>query len=172
MIFVSLTIRLNLSTRRLQVQGVCASEIHVKDKIDTMTKAAREHHMQRLQTRSILGACGLIVLSLCFCTHGATKRDKAAASYAAKFARGEAVYMNKACNMCHGNTGRGDGPVGKHLTPPPTDFTQGFKYGDELEQIVRSTQNGIPGTSMVGYHNALSPAEIADVSAYVRYFLK
>ncbi|NIN68592.1 MAG: c-type cytochrome, partial [Anaerolineae bacterium] len=37
-------------------------------------------------------------------------------------AAGEDKY-NEYCAVCHGATGKGDGPVATNLDPPPTDFT-------------------------------------------------
>ena len=42
------------------------------------------------------------------------------------------------CMSCHGATGKGDGPVGAVLQPPPRDFSVGdFKYDAD--------KNGTPG---------------------------
>ena len=40
-----------------------------------------------------------------------------------KLAVGQALY-GKNCAACHGETGAGDGPGGRHLEVPPVDFTQ------------------------------------------------
>jgi mono/diheme cytochrome c family protein len=41
---------------------------------------------------------------------------------AAGLQEGKKVYEAN-CSMCHGPAGKGDGPVGKALTPKPTDLT-------------------------------------------------
>ena len=48
---------------------------------------------------------------------------------------GKSIYMEVGCNMCHGNTGKGDGPSSKKLTDSqgypiiPKDFTSGVYLG-------------------------------------------
>src|SRR6185295_8095977 len=34
------------------------------------------------------------------------------------------------CAVCHGATGRGDGPAAKGLTPPPADLTDAARMGE------------------------------------------
>jgi mono/diheme cytochrome c family protein len=51
-----------------------------------------------------------------------------ATALAGDAAAGQAVFMAN-CMSCHGMTGKGDGPVGAALQPPPRDFSVGdFKY--------------------------------------------
>jgi len=41
---------------------------------------------------------------------------------AASLATGKSIYMQQ-CQACHGETGKGDGPVAADLSPPPSDLT-------------------------------------------------
>jgi len=68
-------------------------------------------------------------------------------------ARGKAVYA-QSCATCHGPEGKGDGPGGKGLTPPPRNFTANaaWKNGTRLEDIYRTLEEGLKGSSMVSYN--------------------
>ena len=76
------------------------------------------------------------------------------------------------CGVCHGIGGKGDGPAMGALHPRPRDFTTGvYKFRSTpsgtlpmVEDVVKSTRVGLPGTSMSGYAEILSPAEIESVS--------
>jgi len=67
-------------------------------------------------------------------------------------ARGQAVYL-QTCATCHGAAGRGDGPGAKGLNPKPRDFSQpaGWKNGPRIENLYRTLEEGIKGSSMVAY---------------------
>jgi mono/diheme cytochrome c family protein len=45
----------------------------------------------------------------------------------AAYAQDAKQLYEKSCNTCHGPSGRGDGPVGKALKPPPADFSTVLK---------------------------------------------
>ena len=73
---------------------------------------------------------------------------------------------------CHGETGRGDGPIAKGLTgPKPRDFSgEAWKYGDRPEQAPRrGGPRAPPDTAMPGWAAAYSPPELRAVTAYVYY---
>ncbi len=42
--------------------------------------------------------------------------------------QGRTLYAENGCVSCHGAAGRGDGPVGKTLSPPPRDFKNEASY--------------------------------------------
>ncbi len=67
-------------------------------------------------------------------------------------ARGKAVYA-QTCATCHGAEGKGDGPGAAGLTPKPRNFTvaQGWKNGTKVEDIYRTLEEGLKGSSMVSY---------------------
>ncbi len=79
---------------------------------------------------------------------------------------GSLVY-EKHCLACHGPQGKGDGPTGKMLKPPPADFTSAAskkKSEADLRQII---ENGKPGTAMVPWKGQLSETDIMNVLAYL-----
>lgn len=82
--------------------------------------------------------------------------------------KGRELYLQR-CNSCHGNLGRGDGPIAKSLSgPPPGDLTDGkWKHGDRPDQVVGVIGKGIPGTSMAAWAVAFSEPEIRALAAYV-----
>lgn len=90
-------------------------------------------------------------------------------------AEGKAVYEGKgACVNCHGKSGKGDGPAGAVLKPPPRDFTdcafQKKRMDGELFWVMK---NGIPGTAMMSFVPGLVNEEEAwKVIAYVRSFCR
>jgi mono/diheme cytochrome c family protein len=71
----------------------------------------------------------------------------------ALMARGKAVFA-QTCATCHGPEGKGDGPGGTGLTPKPRNFTltAGWKNGTRLEDIYKTLDEGIKGSSMVSYN--------------------
>lgn len=86
--------------------------------------------------------------------------------------RGEALYAQK-CAVCHGATGRGDGPAEFVIFPKPRDLTSGkFKIRSTPtlptdDDLFRVITGGIPGTAMPGW-SALSDAERWDLVAYIK----
>jgi mono/diheme cytochrome c family protein len=83
---------------------------------------------------------------------------------------GHAVYQAR-CVSCHGETGRGDGPIARQLPPPPVgDLTDAeWKHGDRPEQVLAIIAQGAPETVMPGWKTTLTERELRGVSAYVYY---
>lgn len=71
------------------------------------------------------------------------------------------------CAACHGDKGRGDGPLAEFVTPRPADFaTHGWHHreGEHYWWITR----GIPGTSMPSFGDFLSDEERWLLARYVK----
>lgn len=71
----------------------------------------------------------------------------------ANLARGKKIFTSSgACYTCHGVEGKGDGPAGVGLFPPPRDFTDptfhGLRTDGELYWVVT---HGSADTSMFAY---------------------
>jgi len=87
--------------------------------------------------------------------------------------RGMQVYMHR-CQQCHGVSGDGAGPAAKYLYPAPRDYRRGmFKftstaYGSKprRDDLLRTLQRGIPGTSMPSFAR-LSKSDLSAVVDYV-----
>jgi len=84
----------------------------------------------------------------------------------AVIARGAEVYANY-CAICHGETGRGDGPLAIGLSSPPADFTKHL-YHHSDERVLRWVTNGIPGTQMPPFGEALSLEDRQAVISFLR----
>jgi len=81
---------------------------------------------------------------------------------------GERIYAAR-CVQCHGSAGRGDGPAGAGLTPPPADLTGRAAAVVPLDYYRRVTY-GVPGSAMPAFGFALSSDERWDAIAYVLTF--
>ena len=75
------------------------------------------------------------------------------------------------CALCHGDTGRGDGPGGEGTRPAPTDLTGATGSAADPSYIrFRIARGGafFPyASSMIAYENVLSDDEIGQLTAYV-----
>lgn len=98
--------------------------------------------------------------------------DPAGASPRGDAKKGQALYAQK-CAVCHGPTGKGDGPAEFVLFPKPRDLTSGkFKIRSTTtlptdDDLFRVVSQGIPGTAMPGWAT-LSPAQRWDLVAHVK----
>lgn len=88
-------------------------------------------------------------------------------------AAGKELYEGKgACHLCHGISGKGDGPAAHMHKDPPKDFTNcAFQKAREDGQLFWIIKYGSPGSGM----QALIPALLSEeegwkVVAYVRTF--
>lgn len=71
------------------------------------------------------------------------------------------------CAACHGEKGAGDGAAAAALNPKPRSFvSDAFKNGDKVENIYKSTSEGLAGTVMVAFAH-LSEEERWALSYYV-----
>jgi mono/diheme cytochrome c family protein len=70
--------------------------------------------------------------------------------------------------MCHGDTGRGDGPVGLGLVPRPADFKIHMAAGHTDAQLFDWISNGVPGTAMPAWKNELSEEDRWNVLNYIQ----
>jgi len=90
---------------------------------------------------------------------------------------GPALYQQR-CAVCHGKTGRGDGPFAALLDPRPRDFTSAkFKFRSTEtgslptdEDLTASITNGLHGTSMPSWKKFLAPEQVTALIAQVKSF--
>ncbi len=92
-------------------------------------------------------------------------------------ARGRNIYMHM-CVFCHGVDGNGGGQAVEYLYPWPRDFRAGiFKFRTTPtgtlprdEDLYRTIINGVPGTSMPAWKDALSPQDTWAVIHHIKNF--
>jgi len=85
---------------------------------------------------------------------------------------GKTIFTNK-CSVCHGMTGKGDGPLATQFNPAPTVLADPKFTGDDNTVAYDNFQVisvGIANTSMIGWADNLSEPEIWDVTYYIRTF--
>ena len=84
--------------------------------------------------------------------------------------RGEELYRAH-CLICHGETGRGDGPAGLSVNPRPADFTKPQGIDDHSDgELFWYISHGIAGSSMPAFENILSEEERWILVHYIRSF--
>ena len=86
---------------------------------------------------------------------------------------GKELFVKNACNTCHGIEGKGDGPAGKALNPPPRNYKDlaGYKQGNTQGDITNTLLTGVPGTGMASYKH-LSEKDRQALASYVVYLQK
>ena len=86
----------------------------------------------------------------------------------AVIARGAEIFAVN-CAICHGDRGRGDGPLAVALKPPPSDLTKRHVFHHPDERLLRWITEGIPGTAMPPFGDYLSLEERQAVVSFVRH---
>ena len=96
--------------------------------------------------------------------------DARARTSAEEIEEGRQLYAANGCGTCHGQSGRGDGPVGKTLHPPPRDFRDAaaFKNGADPTSVANTIATGLTrdGGQMQSYFH-LSSRERHLLARYV-----
>lgn len=80
---------------------------------------------------------------------------------------GGAIYQVR-CAFCHGSAGAGDGPAGRRMQPPPTDFTAPAFWATHTPDQLRATiLRGVSGTAMPGYAGTLTEAQLTALVSHL-----
>jgi mono/diheme cytochrome c family protein len=77
----------------------------------------------------------------------------------------------KNCNACHGPSGKGDGPAGKMLKPPPADFATVLKgkADADVTKIIKEGGKGVgKSVAMPAFGNRLNDDQIHAVVEYIK----
>jgi mono/diheme cytochrome c family protein len=78
----------------------------------------------------------------------------------------------EACASCHGDKGRGDGPAGRFLNPPPRDFGdeewQASITDDRLRQTIRQGGAAMGLSPAMAPHPDLSSDQVEELIRYIR----
>ncbi len=77
----------------------------------------------------------------------------------------------KTCNMCHGPTGKGDGPAGKMLKPPPADFAAVLKgkADADISKIIKEGGKAVgKSPAMPAFGTRLKDDQIQGLVEYIK----
>ncbi len=82
--------------------------------------------------------------------------------------KGRSLYRANGCEVCHGVQGKGDGPAGTGMVPPPRNLLEvsSYKQGASEAQIVQTLYTGVPGTLMNAYRHIKEPDRVA-IARYI-----
>jgi high-affinity iron transporter len=80
--------------------------------------------------------------------------------------RGRRLYQERGCAVCHGASGRGDGPSARRLDAPPRDFASaaGYTHGASRNEIAASIRRG--AGAMPPFRD-ISDAEAKEIAAWI-----
>lgn len=84
-------------------------------------------------------------------------------------AQGKQLYVQN-CAVCHGLTGRGDGPGGARLNPRPADFQVHMREGHTDPQLFSWVTTGVDGTGMPAFKERLTEDQIWTVINFIHTF--
>lgn len=83
-------------------------------------------------------------------------------------AAGKTLYVQQ-CMVCHGLTGKGNGPSGKKLDPKPTDFTTAVANDEQWFKATKLGTKAIgKSNGMEGFAAKMTDQQIKDVLAYAK----
>ena len=87
----------------------------------------------------------------------------------ASVTRGKEVYDTH-CLVCHGASGKGDGPVGRKFVPPPMDLTTDYVQLQADGQIFYTITHG--GVAMPFYRDAIDAEDRWHLINYIKTQMK
>jgi copper transport protein len=87
----------------------------------------------------------------------------------ASIARGRELYEQQ-CVSCHGQSGRGDGPLAASLRPRPADFRVHMAAGHTDGELFTWLSKGVPGTAMPPFEGQLSETDRWHLVNFIRGF--
>ena len=96
-----------------------------------------------------------------------------AGDMAANIELGKKIFMNN-CTACHGEKGDGQGPAARAIASrKPRNFVdEDFQYGSKREEIFKTISDGVPGSAMPPWKDALSEKERFAVIDYIQTLKK
>jgi mono/diheme cytochrome c family protein len=82
-------------------------------------------------------------------------------------AEGKALFVQH-CAACHGESGKGNGPGGMALKPPPTDFTAKKIDGQRVYTAIKDGGMAVGlAATMPPFKNSMDDQQLRNVAAYV-----
>lgn len=81
----------------------------------------------------------------------------------------QGLYVQR-CAPCHGTNGKGDGPAGKMLNPPPKDFATALngKGDDWIAQVITQGGPAVGLSAAMPANLGLSDGQLKDLVQYVK----
>jgi mono/diheme cytochrome c family protein len=79
----------------------------------------------------------------------------------------------KSCNTCHGPSGKGDGPAGKMLKPPPADLGTVLKgkADADIAKVIKEGGKAVgKSAAMPSFGGKLSDDQVKAIVEYVKGF--
>ncbi|MBI3394210.1 MAG: class I SAM-dependent methyltransferase [Spirochaetia bacterium] len=88
-------------------------------------------------------------------------------------AQGRQLFVLYGCVSCHGEGGRGDGPLSRKLNPKPRDLRRPstYKQGASEQDIAKTIASGIPGTAMPAAPH-IPPTERGTIAVFIKSIQK
>jgi len=89
----------------------------------------------------------------------------------AAYAEDAKALYGKSCVSCHGASGKGDGPAGKALKPPPRDFAAALegKSDTDIAKVIKEGGKAVGKSAMMpAYGSKLSDDQIQAMTQYVK----
>lgn len=79
----------------------------------------------------------------------------ATAELSPDLSKGKSLYRANGCETCHGVQGKGNGPAGAGLNPPPRNLLEiaGYRQGASAQAMTQTLATGVPGTLMQSYRH-------------------
>jgi mono/diheme cytochrome c family protein len=85
--------------------------------------------------------------------------------------KGNLIYQESNCSMCHGELGDGEGFLAVGLDPKPRDFTSFIEMSRVPDsQIISAIKNGVSGTAMPA-HPDFDGEQVEELINYIRSLL-
>ena len=120
-----------------------------------------------VMTPGLLGVlAGAVLLFQSFASDDGTSLRNPIPPTQESVATGRGLYDDN-CLQCHGVSGRGDGPTGVSLDPPPADLGVHVPLHSD-RALFDFIRDGIPDSAMVGVDDKLSTEEIWHVVNYIQ----
>jgi mono/diheme cytochrome c family protein len=79
------------------------------------------------------------------------------------------IYSEK-CTACHGDTGKGDGPAGQAMQPPPIPFSTGLKGRNDswIATVITKGGPAVGMTPAMPPHPTLNDDQVKALIQYIK----
>jgi|GEM_PF-737095 len=136
-------------------------------KLDWLMPATRHLSSDSNKQFRLVGLVYFLLL-LTSCDAG---KEQQAAMTAQLLEHGKQLYRGNGCAVCHGKSGRGDGPSSKNSVPTPTNFhdSQAFRIETSVNDIKLTVKEGTirHGGAMPAFDH-LTEQELHDIAVFLK----